>query len=392
MFVYNKIFNGNQSLWVTKNQTIAKAGIGLPQGVWRFDVVDGTDHVIIYTENTEVGVPTPSEAPTVTGVSPPTGPTGVINPVIITGTNLFGTTSVTFGGTAATGISVISGTTITATAPTHTAGLVNVVVTTPNGTATGTGVYTYGNSPTVTGVSPPTGPTGIVNPVTITGTNLFGATSITFDSATSGFSVTNGTSISATAPTHAAGPVNVVVITPNGTATGTYTYFTNYPGFTAEAWVKWNNDPSSGVQYATIVINGSSDPNRNYQLQITNNRFELAIAPTGSSNGQWIYSLKTLTGYNMVSGTWYYVTGVYNQTPGTMTLFVDGSLDVGGPIGSSGLKSVSGPITLQWGGTGGITFGGNTGQRIFNGTVKGNTYPRALSLAEIQVHSLYPPT
>ena len=70
------------SLNVTKYETLAKAGNGLPQGEWRFDVVDVTDHVIIYTENTRVGVQTPAGAPTVTCVSPPTGPTGVPNPVI----------------------------------------------------------------------------------------------------------------------------------------------------------------------------------------------------------------------------------------------------------------------------------------------------------------------
>ena len=32
LFVYNKMVNGNQSIWVTKNETVARSGIGLPQG------------------------------------------------------------------------------------------------------------------------------------------------------------------------------------------------------------------------------------------------------------------------------------------------------------------------------------------------------------------------
>ena len=44
-------------------------------------------------------------------------------------------------------------------APAHTAGLVNVNVTTPNGISlTGTGLYTYVALPTVVSVAPPTGP------------------------------------------------------------------------------------------------------------------------------------------------------------------------------------------------------------------------------------------
>jgi len=46
---------------------------------------------------------------------------------------------VTFGGTAATGVTVVNATTITAVTPAHAAGVVDVVVTTPGGTGTGAG-------------------------------------------------------------------------------------------------------------------------------------------------------------------------------------------------------------------------------------------------------------
>jgi hypothetical protein len=63
--------------------------------------------------------------------------------VVITGTNLVGTTAVTFGATNATSFLVVSDTTINAVTPAHAAGAVDVVVTTPDGSATDVGGFTY---------------------------------------------------------------------------------------------------------------------------------------------------------------------------------------------------------------------------------------------------------
>lgn len=82
-------------------------------------------------------------SPTITSVSPSSGSPGGGESVTITGTDLTGATSVTFGGVAATNVVVVSGTTVTATVPAGAPGAVNVTVTTPGGTATATGAYTY---------------------------------------------------------------------------------------------------------------------------------------------------------------------------------------------------------------------------------------------------------
>ncbi len=58
--------------------------------------------------------------------------------VVITGTALFGATAVAFGATAATSFTVDSATQITAVSPAHAAGSVNIVVTTPEGSSSGT--------------------------------------------------------------------------------------------------------------------------------------------------------------------------------------------------------------------------------------------------------------
>ena len=67
--------------------------------------------------------------PTVTSVSPNNGPTAGGTAVTITGTNFAAGATVTFGGTAATNVVVVSGTQITATTPAAAAGAVTVTVT-----------------------------------------------------------------------------------------------------------------------------------------------------------------------------------------------------------------------------------------------------------------------
>jgi uncharacterized repeat protein (TIGR02543 family) len=86
---------------------------------------------------------TPNICPTVAGITPSDGYTTGGAAVTITGTYFTGATSVTIGGAAATGVTVVNDTTITATTPTGTAGARDVVVTTPGGSGTGTGLFTY---------------------------------------------------------------------------------------------------------------------------------------------------------------------------------------------------------------------------------------------------------
>jgi hypothetical protein len=84
-------------------------------------------------------------APTVTALSPATGPLAGGTAVTLTGTDFTGATAVTFGTTAATAFTVDSETQITATAPAGT-GTVDVTVTTAIGTSATAGTgndYTY---------------------------------------------------------------------------------------------------------------------------------------------------------------------------------------------------------------------------------------------------------
>ena len=80
----------------------------------------------------------------------------------ITGTGFTGATAVDFGTTAATSFTVVNDTTITADSPAGT-GTVDVTVTTPGGTSATSprrSVHLHPRPrPTVTGLSPTSGPT-----------------------------------------------------------------------------------------------------------------------------------------------------------------------------------------------------------------------------------------
>lgn len=166
-------------------------------------------------------------APTVSTVSPASGPTSGGTAVTITGTNFLNGASVSFGGTAATAVTFNSATQLTATAPARAAGIVGVTVTNPGGlNATKANAFTYVATPTISSVSPASGSTAGGTAVAITGTNFQNGATVTFGG-TAATSVTfnSSTRLTAVAPAHAAGVVNVVVTNPGGQSA------TRNPGF-----------------------------------------------------------------------------------------------------------------------------------------------------------------
>jgi hypothetical protein len=86
----------------------------------------------------------PITIPTVTGISPTSGNLGP-DPITITGTNFITGATVAVGGTAATSVVVVNGTTITCNVPAKAAATYDVVVTTLGGTSatSGSDHYTY---------------------------------------------------------------------------------------------------------------------------------------------------------------------------------------------------------------------------------------------------------
>ncbi len=180
---------------------------------------DGND--VVLTEGTVVSV-----GPEVTGISPASGPSTGGTVVTITGVGFTTALGVDFGTSPASGFTVVSDTKITADSPPGT-GIVDVIVNFGEfQTATsGADLFTYTTNvappvaaPTVTGISPSTGPAAGGTSVTITGTGFTGATAVDFGTtAATGVIVLSATTITATSPA-GTGIANVTVITPAGTS------------------------------------------------------------------------------------------------------------------------------------------------------------------------------
>jgi len=165
-----------------------------------------------------------SAPPEVTGISPEHGGVAGGTAVTITGDHFTTTpdTSVTFGGTPASGVSVINDTTINCTTPAHAAGDADVTVSNSNGSDTLFSGFTYHNAPQVSSIDPDNGSSAGGTFVTITGSNFtdVGTTTVSFDSTpASGVSVVNETTITCTTPANTAGDADVTVANDFGSDT-----------------------------------------------------------------------------------------------------------------------------------------------------------------------------
>ena len=114
-----------------------------------------------------------------------------------------------------------------------------------------------GPAPTITanGVSPNTGSTSGGTSVTITGSGFTGVTTgVTFGGTAASFTVNNTSQITATTPAHAAGTVDVVVITGAGTATASAAF--TYVAPPTVTGIAPNKGSTAGG--TSVVITGTS--------------------------------------------------------------------------------------------------------------------------------------
>ena len=200
-------------------------------------------------------------APTVSAVTPASGPATGGTKITIAGTGLTGATGVSFGGAAAASFTVNSATSITATSPAASAGTVDVTVTSPGGTsaASGSDSFTFVGVPSVSSVSPNSGPVYGGTAVTITGTHLGAATAVSFGGTAVGFEVDSDTSITAYSPAaEATDTVHVTVTSVGGrsarTAADRFTYVA--PSAPSVTSVSPSLGPEDGGTW--VLITGTS--------------------------------------------------------------------------------------------------------------------------------------
>ncbi len=213
-------------------------------------------------------------APTVAGLTPTSGPGGGGITVTITGSALTGTNAVHFGSRAATHVTVVSDTVVTAVAPSG-SGTVDVTVTSPAGTSSpvASAQFTY-LVPTVTAVSPGSGSGAWGVPVTITGTSLIGTTAVHFGAVRgTGVHVVSDTQVTAISP-GGTGTVDVTVSTPAGTSeTNTDARFTYL--VVPAAWVV--NMGSNSVTPVDLTTNTAGAP-----IPVGTSPTDIAITPDGT--------------------------------------------------------------------------------------------------------------
>jgi hypothetical protein len=306
------------------------------------------------------------------------GPTGGGNGVLIVGTGLLGTSSVSFGSNAALSFTVISDSDIFAVAPAGSAGTVSLTVTTPAGSASSN--YTYRAAPTISLLSSTSDTASGGVPITITGTGFTGASAVYFgDAAVTSFTVNSDTSISVVVPAHDTGSVNVSVYAPGGES-GTLSF--TYTSATTDTWTGGNADwgtaadwstgstPSSGVDaviptgvtvtfsaldtasFHRLTVNGT--------LDVTGSTMTLAAV---SSLGALNLSGGTLTGAGptTVSGSLGWTGGTIASTSMTLagTSTLTGSMTDSGTVYDSGSATWTGDGTLSVGRTWDTVSGGS---------------------------------
>jgi hypothetical protein len=164
----------------------------------------------------------------VTAITPAAGPARGGTTVTITGQRLGATAAVMFGGVRGTNLHVISGTSLTVATPKHRRATVDVRVVNPFGRSPKVGAdrYQFVGAPTITGISPGSGPGNGGTEVTITGTNLGTVSTVLFGGTPAEFAHVSASTLTAVTPQHQRGQVDVVVSGPGGTSpTGPATVF-----------------------------------------------------------------------------------------------------------------------------------------------------------------------
>ena len=218
--------------------------------------------------------------PVLTSITPSSGPIEGNTNITITGKNLTGVSSLTVGGVAATAVVVISDTQITASTPANPAGIADIAVTTPGGSAVLPAAFTY-IAPTFV-FSPaagaiPGGTAGVEYSQTVTVTGGTAPYSFSGAGLPAGISIDPSTgTISGLPTTPGTYSISVTVRDQSG-MTGTVTYslaldgvYRPDPSEDAEVIGLVNAQVQSAQRFATVQMRNFND--RLERLHIDSNR------------------------------------------------------------------------------------------------------------------------
>ncbi len=201
--------------------------------------------------------------------------------ITITGANLTNTYEVTVGGASCTNVAVLSPTSVRATTPAGSPGPASIAVRTLAGTTLASAPFTYLQS-SISSVVPSLGIYTGGTAITITGTNLSGATSVTVGGvpATNVVAVSS-TTVTAVTPAGSVGAVNVTVSGPKNTATaaGGFAYFSQVTPSWATL-VEEFPDPAvvtDATLRAAITASGLA-----WRVRDTATQIEMVLVPGGT--------------------------------------------------------------------------------------------------------------
>ena len=310
--------------------------------------------------------------PTVSSISATSGTANGGTSVTISGANFANATSVTIGGTAATGVSVASdGNSLTCTTPpAGSAGAASVLVTTPGGTNAANGLYTYLlTPPTVTSISPTSGVNAGGTTLTITGTNFSGTTGVTIGGvAATNFSVANGTTITCTTPAGSLGAASVQVNGPShsNAANNLFTYTPPAPAITA---VSPNTGSTLGgtpvtisgsnfIRVVSVTFGGVPATN----VTTVSDGSITCIAPAGSADAAPVV-VSTASASSAANSYAVFTYGLAVPTLAAITHsapYLPISPNIGSSAGGTSVTITGANFT----GTTGVTFGGAAATRV----------------------------
>jgi len=306
--------------------------------------------------------------PTVTQISPNSGPLAGGTKVTVTGSGFTGASAVNFGKVPGTGLAVSSNTQLTVSSPPVTTGgptTVDVTVVPPSGGTSATSSadqFTYAQPPTVTGISPNSGPLGGGTKVTVTGSGFTGASAVSFGTvAGTGLTVVSNTQLIVVSPPVTAAAqttVDIRVVTPSGgtSTTSPADQFTYVPP-PAVTGISPNSGPLGGGTTVTVtgsgfqfvvnlgggigIANASAvnfGPAAGSNLKVLSNTELTVVSPPSSTGGPATVDVRVVTSFGGTSATSSADQFTYVQPPPAVT----GINPTFGPVGGGTPVTVTG--------------------------------------------------